>query len=78
MKVAWLTANCGGLHFQGILTIFAGPVKVNVALVIVVWQVVFGTVIVTEADWPGDNTPFAGENVMPFTPLLDADQLRPP
>jgi hypothetical protein len=74
LKFAWLTATVGGLQLQGILTVFAGPVKLNVALA---GQFV-GTVILTVVDWPGDNTPFCGENVMPLTPLADPDQLKPP
>jgi hypothetical protein len=74
LKLVGLTVNFGALHFQGILTILAGPVKVNMALA---GQLV-GTVIVTDVDWPGDNTPFCGKNVMPLTPLLEVDQLRLP
>ena len=55
--------------------VLPGPVKVKVALA---GQLVFGTEIVTWADWPGKSLPFDGLKVMPGIPLADAFQLRMP
>ena len=55
--------------------VLPGPVKVKAALA---GQLVFGTEIVTETDWPGNSLPFDGLKVMPGIPLADAFQFRMP
>ena len=59
------------LHDKG--TVFAGPVKVKVALA---GQPVSGIEMVTCAVLPGDRVPLCGLRVIPLTPLPDALQFR--
>jgi hypothetical protein len=63
----------GGVQLHGILTIFTGPAKVNVALA---GQGVSGITMFTCDCWPGVRVPFAGKKAIPFIPLLDAVQSR--
>ncbi len=53
--------------------VFAGPLKVNVALA---GQLVSAIEMVTWAVWPGERVPLCELRVIPLLPLLDAVQLR--
>ena len=55
------------------MIVLAGPVKMRD---VGVWQLLYGTVISTRSVCPGAIVSLDGLNVIPDTPVLEADQLR--
>ena len=61
------------IQYHSTLAVFAGPVKVRIPFV---GQSLIGTVICTEIDRPGGRVPLDGLRLMPFIPLVLADQFK--
>lgn len=68
-----LTVRTGAKQFHDRGTVFAGPMKVKVALA---GQLVSGIEMVTCAVWPGVRLPLCELRVIPLAPLLVALQFR--
>jgi hypothetical protein len=73
LRLDEFAVSLGGVQLHGTVVVLVGPLKLKTALA---GQLVCGTVIFTCIVCPDSSNPFVGKNVMPDTPLLDADQYK--